>query len=125
MFCPQCRSEYREGYTECSDCKIALVSELPPEPDSVLEYVELVTVLATGNPATIAIAKSILQEAEIQHHVKGEGLQDLFGAGRIGSGFNIVTGPAEIQVGKDDEERARKVLEDLEEDSSENAGEDQ
>ena len=63
MFCPQCRCEYREGYTECSDCKIPLVSE-PPEPDSAPEYVELVTVLATGNPATIAIAKSILQDAK-------------------------------------------------------------
>jgi hypothetical protein len=31
MFCPKCRSEYREGFTTCSDCGIPLVHELPPE----------------------------------------------------------------------------------------------
>ena len=28
MFCPQCETEYREGFTTCSDCGVALVSEL-------------------------------------------------------------------------------------------------
>lgn len=33
MWCPQCRSEYKEGITECVDCHIALVpyEELPEE----------------------------------------------------------------------------------------------
>ena len=34
MWCPSCRSEYREGFTECADCGTALVEELPPEPAS-------------------------------------------------------------------------------------------
>jgi hypothetical protein len=25
MFCPLCRSEFRDGFTECSDCHVALV----------------------------------------------------------------------------------------------------
>lgn len=29
MFCPACRSEYRPGFTHCSDCDVDLVSELP------------------------------------------------------------------------------------------------
>lgn len=29
MFCPQCRAEYRPGFTRCSDCDIDLVHELP------------------------------------------------------------------------------------------------
>jgi hypothetical protein len=28
MFCPQCRAEYRPGFTRCSDCDIDLESEL-------------------------------------------------------------------------------------------------
>ncbi|MDF2985872.1 MAG: hypothetical protein K0R50_1382 [Eubacterium sp.] len=24
MICPKCHAEYREGFTECSDCKVAL-----------------------------------------------------------------------------------------------------
>lgn len=41
MWCPQCRNEYREGITECADCHVSLVDELPPEeiknPDSIDE----------------------------------------------------------------------------------------
>lgn len=32
MFCPQCRAEYRPGFTHCSDCDVDLVERLP-EPD--------------------------------------------------------------------------------------------
>ncbi len=32
MFCPKCRYEYREGFSKCADCGVALVPELPPEP---------------------------------------------------------------------------------------------
>ena len=28
MFCPQCRSEYRAGFTRCADCDVALVESL-------------------------------------------------------------------------------------------------
>jgi hypothetical protein len=31
-WCPSCRSEYREGFTECADCGTPLVDEEPPEP---------------------------------------------------------------------------------------------
>ena len=29
MFCPQCRAEYRAGFTRCSDCDVDLVHDLP------------------------------------------------------------------------------------------------
>src|SRR5215831_16768881 len=36
-FCPQCRAEYRRGFTHCSDCDTDLVAQLPtgnsPRPD--------------------------------------------------------------------------------------------
>jgi hypothetical protein len=36
MFCPQCRAEYREGFSRCSDCGVDLVGALsiPEEVDS-------------------------------------------------------------------------------------------
>jgi hypothetical protein len=29
MFCPQCKAEYRQGFSRCADCDIDLVYELP------------------------------------------------------------------------------------------------
>ena len=29
MFCPQCKAEYRQGFTRCADCEVELVVELP------------------------------------------------------------------------------------------------
>lgn len=31
-FCPNCRDEYRPGFTVCTDCGVPLVAELPSEP---------------------------------------------------------------------------------------------
>ena len=31
MFCPRCKCEYREGFTICADCDVALVAELSVE----------------------------------------------------------------------------------------------
>ena len=111
MFCPECRSEYREGFTTCADCEVALVPELPPEDH---EGEALVTVLDDGDPGRLALAHSLLDDAGISHIVAGEGLQDLFGLGRLGAGFNVITGPAHIQVPESRAEEARELLEELE-----------
>jgi hypothetical protein len=125
LYCPICHAEYVAGFTRCSDCDVPLVEELPSRPkraprpkphDSARpdlpprDDLELVTVLASGDPGLMAVAKSLLRSADIPFLVQGEGLQDLFGVGRIGSGFNVVTGPARLQVGADDADDAREVL---------------
>lgn len=70
---------------------------------------EPVTVLETSDPALLAVAKSLLEEAGIGFFAKGEAIQDLFGAGRLG-GFNLITGPVELQVSADDAAEAGSVL---------------
>jgi hypothetical protein len=71
---------------------------------------KLVTVFKTGHHGTIAIVKSILDEAKIEYSVKGEGIQDLIGAGIFGVGYNPITGPVEFQVLEDNTEYARELL---------------
>ena len=78
-----------------------------PTPD-----VQLVSVLATGDASVIAVAKSVLDGEEIDYFVRGDGLQDLFGVGRV-TGFNFAVGPAEFWVRADDADRARRLLERL------------
>jgi hypothetical protein len=31
MFCPNCKAEYRNGVSKCSDCQVALVADLPED----------------------------------------------------------------------------------------------
>ena len=117
MFCPKCRDEFVAGIKECPDCAVPLVEVLLPEKNQDYEtvYVELVTVMETGDPGLIMVAKSILEEADIKYYAKGEGVQHLFGAGTFGSGFNPLTGPVQIQVSREDFAEALELLKELEE----------
>jgi hypothetical protein len=37
IYCPDCRAEYREGFTSCADCNVALVRRLASEvPDDLV-----------------------------------------------------------------------------------------
>ena len=74
---------------------------------------EPVTVLETGDPGLLAVAKSLLEGAGIPYFAKGEALQNLFGAGTFGTGFNVVTGPVELQVAESDAAQAHALLIDL------------
>jgi hypothetical protein len=71
-----------------------------------------VTVLETGDPAVLAVAESLLEDAGIEFFPQGEGVQDFFGGGRIG-GFSPVVGPVRIQVAAEDAEEAAALLHDL------------
>jgi hypothetical protein len=67
MFCPQCRTEYRSGFTKCADCDAPLVPELPSEPPSSLEpeYPRFVTVRSFTYPWEAATAGSLLDAYEV------------------------------------------------------------
>ena len=98
MFCPNCRTEYKEGFTVCADCGAALLPELPP----LDENSEMVTVLETGDLSAVVLAKSILDEAEIPYLAKGEIPME-----------QLSVGPVEIQVDRRDSGQARELLESL------------
>jgi putative signal transducing protein len=110
VFCPKCEEEFSWDVMVCPNCNVDTVDRLPgpePTPDA-----ELVSILATGDPGVIALAKSLLEADEIDYFVRGDGLQDLFGLGRM-TGFNFAMGPAEFLVRSDDAERARELLDGL------------
>jgi hypothetical protein len=66
MFCPKCKSEYKEGFYICADCGIELVEELPNEKE--FEYVQLTTVAETNNLGLAALAKSVLDSEGIKYY---------------------------------------------------------
>ncbi len=77
------------------------------------DHENLVTVYATGNEAIVSVVKSVLDEAQIRYIAQGEGVQDLFGVGVIGTGFNPITGPVIFKVMPEDEEYAKELLKDI------------
>lgn len=111
MYCPECRSEYREGFTTCADCGAALVDELPPEPQP--EYQDYITVMTVTEPVRLSAARAVLEKAGIAYNVLNEDLQDLFAMGRVGAGFNPIIGPTQLQVASECVEVARELLADI------------
>jgi len=96
----------------CPTCNVDTVDQLPRDGPAPTPDAELVSVFATGDAGLIAIAKSLLESESIDYFVRGDGLQDLAGLGRI-TGFSYVFGPAEFWVRQEDAVRARELLADL------------
>ena len=109
MICPQCGSEYREGFTRCADCDVDLVAA-PPSPPDERAKIELVKVWEGGNPALVTVLESLLDDAGIEFSSTSENLQDLFAWGRFGGGYNYAVGPIMIYVRAEDEAEARDLI---------------
>ena len=82
MYCPQCSTEYRKGFTRCADCDIPLVDRLPElappasskEADRKPEDGDLDAQIYTGlcDPVAIGLAQSLLEEARIPFFAMGQ-----------------------------------------------------
>jgi hypothetical protein len=112
MICPNCATEYREGFTHCVDCDVDLVEPVEAPPGERQEDIQLVKVYEGGNAAVLPLVESVLRDAGIEFLKRGEALQDLFALGRFGTGGGSnVAGPVEFWVRAEDEAQAREVLE--------------
>jgi hypothetical protein len=74
---------------------------------------DLVTIFESGNPALVALAKSLLESEGIEFTTKGDALQDILGLGRFPTGANLLAGPVEFQVLAGDAAKAKSLLSDL------------
>jgi len=100
VFCPKCKSEYRMGFTVCTDCDVPLVEELPPESKLEPEYIEFEEILGTYNPADVAIIKSILDGDSITYYLLGENFMYV----------RPLADPVRLMVKKEQAQRARELL---------------
>ncbi len=109
MYCPQCYVEYREGFTECSDCHVPLLAGAPPEEpaDPFDPTLDLVVVLETNDGIQLALAKGLLEDAGIPFFVLGQIatlVQDVDG---------FLHKWVRVQVPRDREAEARELVEEL------------
>nr|WP_297283851.1 DUF2007 domain-containing protein [uncultured Agathobaculum sp.] len=63
-WCPKCKAEYREGFTECSTCKVPLVDTLPEE-NEVLEQEKFVLPDGMEKPIAVYTASNRLEAETI------------------------------------------------------------
>jgi hypothetical protein len=69
MFCPNCKSEYRSGFTHCSDCGAELVERLEPVATNAPRAGDGPELLWTGmDAAAQGLIVNALDDAEIPHH---------------------------------------------------------
>ena len=108
MYCPQCGLEYREGFTECSDCHVALEAGAPPSENAEFDpTMDLVVVLETSDRVQASLAKGVLEEAGIPYFVLGQ-------IATLVTDVDPFTHKvARIQVARDREAEARELLEQM------------
>ena len=97
MFCPSCKSEYRTGFTRCSDCDVDLVESLVID-----DELERQSVWKGNSQADCVDACKELREADIPYNVR----QTPMGL----SGGMDVDFKYEIDVSKADSSRAVSIL---------------
>lgn len=113
MFCPNCRGEFRSGFTHCTKCNKELVDKLDPLPEEKpieYEYAEMVTIAETTELFDIALARGALESANIRFNITNEQTQNLI----VPSGFSGFGNPiaiSKIMVEKGKEEEARLIIE--------------
>ena len=73
----------------------------------------LVMVFSTADETAVAVAQSILEEAEIPSTVKGGLMNDATGISRLGTVFTPGIGPVEVYVLESDAEEASSLLREL------------
>lgn len=98
MFCPNCKTEYRPGFTQCSDCGATLVENLADgQPDSSSEAVELLW--AGNSPRIYQDFRSALEAASVP-------FMDQAGPHFL---YSSLRPPLEIWISKRDHDAAMKV----------------
>ena len=103
MFCPKCKSEYRDGFYKCADCGVDLVVQSPPEQEDEVGYVDLVEVYSTYQQSDIAFIKSVFDGEGITYFFEGESSIMLVAAGAY----------ARLLVKAEEVQRAKEILQDL------------
>ena len=103
MYCPQCKTEYRKGFTRCADCDVDLIPELSPEPEPSEEYVDLIDIKTFSSRHDAELAKGFLASNGVDAVVSGDDY------GGIHPGLSFSTG-VRLLVKEEDVEDAQRLF---------------
>ena len=106
MYCPQCGCEYRDGFSECADCRVPLLAGTPPQ-KTADPALGLVVVLETNDGFQLALVKGLLEDAGIPFFILGQ-ITTL-----VTDVDGFLKKWVRVQVPRDREAEARELLEEL------------
>lgn len=102
MFCPHCRSEFREGFVRCEECDTDLIKELPPEPKRV--YFKPTLIFTTSNIHEAHFVKGILEANNVFAIIFDDHVSSL------NPFLTNAVGGIKVAVAKSDLDDAKEVL---------------
>ncbi|MTI67313.1 MAG: hypothetical protein FH753_12050 [Firmicutes bacterium] len=99
MWCPKCKSEYREGFTRCEKCNEDLVEKLKEEnkkkDNKVIKDIELVYLTNVANEKEADIIEALLNSYNIKvikkHKEAGDYLNIYMGSSNYGMDLYVST----------------------------------
>ena len=106
MYCPLCGAEYRQGFSVCSDCQVALVPDPPPaaSAETAADRTSFVTVWVGDDPLKHGEVCEVLDGRKIPARTLH----------REDRSFNLATQPAyEVFVAADFADAARKAIKEI------------
>ena len=99
-FCPECKSEYRPGFTRCSDCEVDLVERLPEEH----EYLDMVEAGKIPDPSYAGMVCEMFSTEDIPCILDGEEREGMM------PGMVDPTRSIGVMVPRENLDRAKELL---------------
>jgi len=104
MFCPKCRTEYREGFSRCDDCDVDLIAELAPITQPEPKPISYVEIARFRDPALALLASGGLEADGIASRLHDNHVITLNWK------YSYVVGGVKLWVAKEDAEDALTLL---------------
>ncbi len=117
MFCPECKAEYRDGFTNCMDCDVELV-DVPVEPEPEQGDAESKEFLNVDNPVEIECFLDVRQAEFAVSVLAGSGIKACIHqafTGNIAPHLMLASGGIRLVVRAQNRERALEILRSSEE----------